>query len=129
VRLLRVFFLVTDVGFIVYWAVTLLHAIPQEWLFKDYTDPVMVAWNWSFFPLDMAISASGLTCLWLRSRANPRWQKLALISLTLTFCSGLMAISFWALRGDFDPAWWAVNAYLLVYPLFFIRPLLSSDQG
>ncbi len=48
----------------------------------------------------------------------------------LTFCSGLMAVAFWTLRGDFDPAWWAPNLFfLLIYPLFFLPRFLKAEQG
>ncbi|MCP3998008.1 MAG: YvaD family protein [bacterium] len=53
--------LITDIGFITYWCVSLLllagvDAVPVKWLFKDYEDPIVYAWNWSFFPLDMVLS-------------------------------------------------------------------------
>ena len=54
-------FLIVDLGFIAYWAITLVGVILDEYLFKDYDKPILSAWNWSFLPLDLAISASGLT--------------------------------------------------------------------
>lgn len=128
-RRLKPFFLVTDIGFILYWLVTLLHLIPAEYLFQDYTNPILVSWNWSFLPLDFAISATGLLSLYLHKREDERWQSLALVSLVLTFCSGLQAISFWVLRSDFDLGWWIPNLYLLVYPLFFIPSFLRGDKS
>ncbi len=125
---LKPFFLTVDVGFILYWAVTLLHLIPEAYLFKDYDNPILAAWNWSFLPLDLFISATGLTSLYLLKRGNPIWRNLALVSLVLTFCSGLQALAFWALRADFDVAWWLPNAFLLLYPLFFIPKLLEPKQ-
>ena len=130
IRTLKPFFLVVDIGFILYWTVTLLHLIPEAYLFKDYDDPILAAWNWSFLPLDLLISATGLTSLYLSSRHNPansnEWRSLALISLVLTSCSGLQAVTFWTLRADFDPVWWLPNLFLLLYPLFFIPALLRS---
>lgn len=126
-RRLKPFFLVTDIGFILYWLVTLLHLIPAEYLFQDYTKPILVAWNWSFLPLDLFISGTGLLSLYLHKRGDMRWQPLALVSLVLTFCSGLQAVSFWVLRSDFDPSWWIPNLYLLIYPLFFIPGFLRKD--
>ena len=123
-RSLKPFFIITDVGFIVYWLITALRLIPEAYLFKDYHDPLLVAWNWSFLPLDLAISATGLSSLWLYRRSDQMWQPVALISLVLTFCSGLQAITFWTVRADFDLTWWLANGYLLVYPLFFIPRLL-----
>jgi hypothetical protein len=40
-----------------------------------------------------------------------------LVSLVLTTASGLMAIAFWTLRGDFSLAWWIPNLYLLLFPI------------
>lgn len=124
---LRVFFLITDIGFILYWLITFLHIIPESYAFKDYNNPIINAWNWSFFPLDMFISLSGLSSIVLYKKNNSLWSKLALISLTLTFCSGLQAISFWFLRNDFDILWWISNLYYIIYPLFFLKGLLKIN--
>lgn len=121
---LRYFFLLTDVGFILYWLVTLSGLIPPEYLFKDYHNPILSAWNWSFLPLDLLISATGLWSLRLFAR-GANWESAALVSLVLTFCSGLMALAFWTLRRDFDIAWWLPNLYLMLYPLFYLPSLLS----
>jgi hypothetical protein len=123
---LKPFFLLTDIGFILYWLINWLHLIPNEYLFKDYQNPILVAWNFSFLPLDLLISFTGLTSLYLYSRGKKSWIKVALISLILTFCSGLQAIAFWTLRLDFDLNWWLPNLYLLMYPLFFLPSLLSN---
>ncbi|MCS0673511.1 YvaD family protein [Cytobacillus firmus] len=123
------FFWLTDVGFIVYWIITLLHIIPSEYLFKDYDNPILFAWNWSFFPLDILISITGFTSLFLYKKNNSNWSKIALISLVLTSCSGLQAISFWILRSDFDLSWWLPNLYLLIYPLFFIPSVIKENQN
>jgi hypothetical protein len=128
-RRLKPFFLITDIGFILYWIITLLHVIPAEYLFQDYTNPILVSWNWSFLPLDLFISGTGLVSLYLHKREDARWQPLALVSLVLTFCSGLQAISFWVLRQDFDLSWWIPNLYLLIYPLFFIPAFLRKQAG
>jgi hypothetical protein len=123
-KTLKPFFWFTDIAFIVYWLVTALHLIPPEFLFQDYTNPILTAWNWSFLPLDLLISASGLGSLWAYNRRLEVWRSLALISLTLTMTSGLNAIAFWVIRGDFDPTWWTPNLYLLIYPFFFLPQLL-----
>lgn len=122
-KYLKPFFIVTDIGFILYWLLTLFNLIPLSVAFKDYHNPIMVAWNWSFFPLDMFVSFTGLSCLYFY-RKNDVWKKLCLISLVLTFCSGLQAIAFWAFKGDFDVSWWAINGYLLIYPLYFIYKII-----
>ena len=120
-RKLKYYFFVVDIGFIAYWVITLLELVPAEYLFKDYSNPIIVAWNWSFLPLDLFISATGLTSIYLYQNNNPKWIPLALISLVLTSCSGLQAIAFWTMHADFDIAWWLPNLFLLLYPLFFIK--------
>ena len=121
---LKTFFWITDLGFIAYWLITMLHFIPKEYLFKDYDNPILQAWNWSFLPLDLAISATGLTSLLLFRGAHRAWKMMAIISLALTFCSGLQAIAFWVLRQDFDWQWWLPNLFLLLYPLWFLPRLI-----
>ncbi|WP_442937776.1 DUF5360 family protein [Nostoc sp.] len=123
---LKKFFIVTDIGFILYWLITVFHWIPNQYLFKDYDNPILVAWNFSFLPLDLLISFTGLTSLLLYKQGISIWRQIALISLILTFCSGLQAIAFWTLRLDFDISWWLPNLFLLIYPLFFIPRLLSG---
>lgn len=118
----------TDVAFIVYWAASLpilfgWDLIPGSLLFKDYHDPIVNAWNWSFFPLDMVLSICGLIAVRRHSRGDASWRPLAAFSLALTFCAGFMAISFWAIRLDFDPMWWAPNLFLTIWPLFFLPQL------
>ena len=125
---MRPFLLITDVGFVIYWSVSLLvmlgfDVVPKAWLFNDYDDPIVYAWNWSFFPLDMVLSASGLAAVRRHAWGDASWRPLAAFSLALTFCAGFMAVSFWAIRQDFDPSWWAVNLFLAIWPLFFLRHL------
>jgi Family of unknown function (DUF5360) len=124
---LKIFFWFTDLGFIVYWLITALHLIPAQYLFQDYTNPILTAWNWSFLPLDLMVSISGLATLWAYNQKLELWRSTALISLALTFSSGLNAIAFWIIRADFDPTWWIPNLYLLIYPLFFIPKLLKPE--
>ena len=128
-KLLKIFMLATDIGFILYWLITLAHFIPPESLFRDYTNPIMIHWNWSFLPLDLLISTTGITSLILFTKRKAQWAVVALISLVLTSVSGLQAISFWAIAGDFDLSWWIPNLFLLLYPLFFIQRLLTSKES
>ncbi|MGG3621973.1 YvaD family protein [Bacillus gobiensis] len=121
---LKYFFLVTDIGFLLYWTITFFGWIPEEYLFKDYHNPILVSWNWSFLPLDLLVSATGFLSLYFYARKNALWRSCALISLVLTFCAGLHAIAFWTIRLDFDWSWWLVNLYLLVYPCFFIKSVM-----
>ena len=131
-RGLKTSLLITDVGFLLYWSLTALVAagllhIPGEYLYSDYENPLVVAWNWSFMPLDVILSLCGLSAVALQRQGNATWRGLAIISLSLTVCAGLMAISFWAIRGDFDPTWWAVNAALMIWPLFYLPKLVASQ--
>ncbi|MFN8672147.1 MAG: DUF5360 family protein [Candidatus Sericytochromatia bacterium] len=125
-KILKIIFLIVDITFILYWLITFFALIPESYLFKDYHNPILVTWNWSFLPLDLFISYTGLTSLMLKNKNKPEWKLWALISLVLTFCSGLQAISFWAIGKDFDPIWWFFNGILLIYPLFFIKKILKS---
>lgn len=123
---LKYFILITDIGFIIYWFITILKLIPEEYLYQDYTNELLVAWNWSFFSLDICVSFTGLISLYLWKKQSNSWEKVALISLILTFCSGLQAISFWIIRKDFDLTWWIPNLFLLIYPLFFIYNFVKN---
>jgi hypothetical protein len=109
--------LVTDLGFVVYFTVTGIGLIPPEWAFADYADPLMADWNWSFLWIDLPASVTGLTSLHLLRRGAPSGPPLMLVSLVLTMASGLMAIAFWTLRGDFSLAWWIPNLYLMLFPV------------
>lgn len=121
----RLLMRVTDIGMLAYWLLTALMAlsliqIPGEWLFKDYHDPRVVAWNWSFMPLDVIFAITGLYALRLEAQNDPRWRVWVIISLTLTVCAGLMAISYWIIVRDFDPTWWVPNLFLALWPLPFL---------
>ena len=107
---------------LVYWGITGLGLLPARLAFNEYYNPLILAWNWSFLPLDLALSTTGLLAIAM-DNAGRRLaaRSFGLISLSLCFSSGLMAISFWALRREFDVAWWLVNSYLVVYPLAYLR--------
>ncbi|MFI9721841.1 DUF5360 family protein [Streptomyces sp. NPDC052396] len=117
-RLTKRAMLVTDIGFLLYWAATLFRLIPPEYAYKNYDDPVMSDWNYSFVPLDIAASLTGLAALRLsRCAQNGLWRPLMLLSLALTSVAGLQAIAFWALRGDWSAQWWVPNLFLLLFPV------------
>jgi hypothetical protein len=118
--------LVTDLGFVAYFSVTGLGLIPPAWAFADYADPLMADWNWSFLWIDLLASATGLTSLWLLRRRQAEGRPLMLVSLVLTMASGLMAIAFWTLRGDFSLAWWIPNLYLMLFPIPAIARLVTA---
>ena len=123
-KTLKYFFLLVDIGFITYWIITALYLIPPQYLYNDYTNPILVNWNWSFFPLDILISVTGLYSIYLHLKQKKHWKNIALISLILTSISGLQAISYWTLSGETDLNWWIPNLFLLIYPLFFIPKLV-----
>ena len=121
---------VTDLLMLGYWTITALAAIhvlrlPPDALYKGYDQPALVAWNWSFFALDIGFSLTGLAAV-RRSRAGRPWHGLAIVSLTLTMCAGGMAIGFWAVFGDYDPAWWLPNLLLLLGPLLWLPGLVRK---
>ncbi len=123
--------LFTDLGMISYWVITAAMAggllnIPGEWLFKDYYDPRVVAWNWSFFPVDILFSVTGLAALRMERAGHARWRIMAAISLTLTVCAGLMAIAYWAILADFDLNWWIPNLFLMLWPLPYLFQLIRG---
>ncbi|MCA4900954.1 MAG: DUF5360 family protein [Bacteroidota bacterium] len=132
-KTLKYFFLLVDIGFIGYWVITALHLIPAQYLYNDYTNSILVNWNWSFFPLDILISATGLFSIYLHSKQKKEWKAIALVSLVLTSVSGLQAVSYWTLSGEMDLNWWLPNLFLLIYPLFyipnFVKEVPAADSG
>jgi hypothetical protein len=111
---LTAYLLLVDLGLLIYWVIAMGDLLPAEWLFKGYHDPVVSAWNWSFLPLDLLASFTGLAGIWTLRRGQRRaGECLLMVSLTLCFCAGLMALSFWTLTDDFDCIWWAFNAMLM----------------
>ena len=120
--------MLTDIGFLLYWFASAFSLFPAEWLYKDHSNPILLAWNWSFAPIDLAASASGLLALWLARTGRATWSQWSVVSLSLTLCAGLMAIAFWSIRRDFDPGWWLPNLYLVVWPAWGLCSLLSEPQ-
>ena len=105
-----------DAGLLLYWAAVFLNLIPEHLRFKDYSNQVIQAWNWSFFPLDVAAALTVFLGAHL-TRVGSRIGDLVLtVGLMLTFCAGFMAISFWSFYRDFDPLWWGPNALLMIVP-------------
>lgn len=71
----------------------------------------------------------GLYGLYLDRLEKNRSRLILVIALSLTFCAGLMAISFWTLRKDFDLTWWIPNLYFIIWPLLFISSLHSHEHN
>ncbi len=130
-RSLAIALTVTDWLFIAYWTVSgldrfgLIH-IPPDLLYANAHDPAVIAWNWSFFPLDIAFSVIGLAAVRASRLGRPIWRPLALISLILTMVAGGMAVAYWTLLGEFDPAWFLPNLALLLWPLLFLPGLVRQ---
>lgn len=123
---------VIDWAMILYWSVMGLaclnvFSLPASAMYDGYGQPVIDAWNWSFAPLDLGFAIAGLASLKLASKGDNRWLALALISLALTFCAGLMAVSFWAIKGEFNAAWWIPNLLLMAAPLYWLPKLVSFE--
>lgn len=122
---------ITDLAFIAYWIAAALSLfkvieIPPSLMFADYTVPSVVAWNWSFFPLDLAFSIIGLAAVHASRKGSPIWKPLALISLVLTVVAGGMAVTYWAILRQFDLVWFLPNLLLVLWPLFFIPRLVRN---
>jgi hypothetical protein len=118
-----------DVGFLAYWSAVGLHLLPASVMFPDYTDPRVVAWNWSFLPLDVAASATGLAAAHLLRRGGAAVATLLPVSLALTAAAGGLAVAYWLLRGQVDPFWLAPNLVLLAFPLPLLARLLRHGPA
>ena len=132
-RSLRLALLVTDLAFLAYWTAGLaslagLFDLPASLMYADYDNPIVFAWNWSFLPLDLAFSVTGLMAVAASRKGDPRWRGLALLSLAFTLAAGGMAVSFWVIRQEFNPSWFLPNLALVVWPLAFLPGLLSADR-
>lgn len=111
--------LATDVGLLAYWGASGLG------VFVAYRDGVLADWNWSFLGLDVMVSVTGLSALWLGRRGRAAGRSLMLVSLALTHAAGLSALNFWLLRGDFSPGWWVPNLWLALFPVVGVWVLVS----
>lgn len=114
--------LTMDFGFIFYWLLIALNLIPREWVFQNYDDPDVRAWNWSFLPLDIAASITGF--MGIKGKGN---LALLVISSTLTMVAGGMALAFWGIQGFFNLGWWLPNLFLFVAGLIFLVRLVNSQ--
>lgn len=122
---------ITDLLFLLYWAVSGLDVVgvihlSDSMMYSGHDQPRVVAWNWSFLPLDMAFSILGLAAVACARQGSGLWRPLALMSLTCTMIAGGMAVGYWALLGEFDPSWFLPNLLLLLWPLLFLPGLLKE---
>ena len=117
-KLISVLLTSTEIGMISYWVVAFLMLfgvlhIPPEYMYSDYKNPTIIAWNWSFFPIDLIFSIAGLYARF-GQHALYKKQLLETVSISLMFCAGLMAISFWTIQNSYDIFWWGTNIWLIV---------------
>ena len=130
---LRLTLRLLDWSMILYWSTMSLAALglfslPLSAMYDGYGTAVIDAWNWSFAPLDITFAFVGLISIKLAARGDARWLSMAIVSLSLTFCAGLMAIAFWAIKGEFNPSWWIPNLILMILPLYWIPALMSKAK-
>ena len=128
---LRWALLVTDIVFLLYWSVSLLallHVIslPPEMMYDGYDQPRVIAWNWSFLPLDVGFSVTGLLAVAADRRGDPSWVALALLSLAFTTAAGGMAIGYWIILQEFDPGWFIPNLLIFLWPFLFLPGLIRQ---
>ena len=116
-KIIKCLLTMTEIGMILYWIFATLVVlqvldVSPELMYSDYQNPLIVSWNWSFFPIDILFAVLGLAATY-GSMNMQRKRLLRIVSLALMFCAGLMAIAFWVLQGVFDLFWWAVNLWLI----------------
>jgi len=115
--MLKIATTITELLMVTYWVFaaalsTKFISIDPALMYSDFENPMVVAWNWSFFPIDIAFALTGLIATFGRISNELRF-KLKITSSTLMICAGLMAVSFWVLTRDFVPTWWAMNIWLV----------------
>jgi hypothetical protein len=133
-RFLAIALTTTDLAFLVYWSISglvqagVIH-VPPSWMYADFGDPKVVAWNWSFLPVDLAFSLCGLSAVAMARRGSALWRPLALLSLAFTMVAGGMAVGYWTILGQFDPMWITPNLLLVLWPLIPLPRLVCELGG
>lgn len=120
---------IVDAGLLLYWSMVVADVFPEELRFRDYSNEVVQAWNWSFFPLDITAALFVFLGAYLTKRKVGAGDLVLMFGLTLTFCAGFMAISFWAYYGDFELFWWGANSVLMVVPLLVFGSMIVDRMG
>ena len=116
--MLKVLTTFTEIGMLAYWLlagalVLQLVSVDPSLMYSDYQNPLVVAWNWSFLPIDVAFAVIGLTARFGSATGVLRF-KLQTVAAVLMLCAGLMAISYWTITGEFSLTWWAMNIWLII---------------
>lgn len=122
----------TDLAFLIYWvgsgAVVLgLAPVLRTLMYAHFDQPDVVAWNWSFLPVDVAFSVLGLSAVEADRRGSVLWRPLAILSLAFTVAAGAMAVGYWTLQAQFEPLWFLPNLLLVVWPLAFLPRLVTAE--
>ena len=87
------------------------------------TDLLTLAYWLVIMPVGVVFSLTGLAAV-QRSHSRRPWHGLAIVSLTLTMCAGVMAIGYCAIFSDFDPGWWLLNLVVLFGLLVWLPRLI-----
>lgn len=129
---LSVAFVITDSAFLLYWILSALVLfkvihVPASWMYAGYDEPRVVAWNWSFLPLDLGFSLLGLAAVNASRRGFGVWRSLALLSLAFTIAAGGMAVGYWVILGEFEPSWFFANLLLVIWPMGFLPNLIRKS--
>lgn len=74
---MRTLLTLTEVGMLLYWVLAILNSlsvisIPPDWMYSDHTNPLIIAWNWSFFPIDILFAVTGLMAAYALLNLTPR---------------------------------------------------------
>lgn len=122
---------VTEILMVLYWVLATALVlnfinIDPSLMYSDYKNPLVVAWNWSFFPIDIAFASIGLFAKY-GNVAGALKFKLEISAATLMLCAGLMAVSYWVITGDFNPTWWAVNIGLIFLGLLNLYAVKADE--
>ena len=122
----------TEVFMLLYWLFATLVAlklitVSAELMYPDHTDPTIVAWNWSFLPIDLLFALCGLASRFLGLSSSTK-QTLSVFSLSLMFCAGLMALTFCVIVGFYDAFWWDTNLWLVLLPVFVAASTFACSE-
>ena len=101
--------------------------VAPEYMYWDYANPSMVAWNWSFLLINALFAVAGLYGRFGQTSELGR-NILSTFSMSLMFCAGVMAISFWLVAGSFDPFWWSIDLWLVALASWVLTENYRTHQ-
>lgn len=122
----------TEVGMLLYWVfasfvVLEIVKVPPDIMYSNYENPTIVSWNWSFLSIDILFAITGLAGRFLVHDSHKK-EILSTVSLTLMFCAGTMAISFWVIEQYYDLFWWGINLWLILLSVFVLGRRIFYDH-